>query len=127
MIFVVFCAYLLLLLGIGLTILALSLFYWLATGHHVTNMAGESVLFVIALGNALSLGLLAWVLYMALEPYARRLWPEALVSWTRLLAGRFREFAEIEIRSELRSVTRANPAGSRPARRLAARRGAAAA
>ena len=27
--------------------------------------------------------------YVALEPYVRRLWPTTLISWTRLLTGRF--------------------------------------
>src|SRR5262249_45008564 len=34
---------------------------------------------------------LLWLAYFALEPYARRLWPEALISWSRLLAGQFRD------------------------------------
>jgi hypothetical protein len=33
----------------------------------------------------------SWILYMALEPYARRYWPHSLVSWSRLLAGRLRD------------------------------------
>ena len=32
-----------------------------------------------------------WVLYIALEPFVRRRWPESLVSWSRLLAGRIRD------------------------------------
>jgi hypothetical protein len=32
-----------------------------------------------------------WVLYIALEPYLRRRWPVTLVSWSRLLAGGFRD------------------------------------
>jgi hypothetical protein len=32
-----------------------------------------------------------WVLYIALEPYVRRRWPTALVSWSRLLAGGLRD------------------------------------
>ena len=32
-----------------------------------------------------------WVVYMALEPYVRRRWPDTLVSWSRLLAGGFRD------------------------------------
>ena len=32
-----------------------------------------------------------WVLYIALEPYVRRRWPATLVSWSRLLAGGFRD------------------------------------
>lgn len=30
-----------------------------------------------------------WLYYLAIEPYVRRLWPESIVSWSRLLAGRF--------------------------------------
>ncbi len=32
-----------------------------------------------------------WLFYLALEPYVSRLWPDALISWSRLLAGRFRD------------------------------------
>jgi hypothetical protein len=34
---------------------------------------------------------LCWLSYVALEPFARQLWPEALISWRRLLAGRVRD------------------------------------
>jgi hypothetical protein len=29
--------------------------------------------------------------YLAIEPYARRHWPDSLISWNRLLEGRFRD------------------------------------
>ncbi|MEO8259078.1 MAG: hypothetical protein ABI868_17150 [Acidobacteriota bacterium] len=29
-----------------------------------------------------------WVTYLAIEPFARRVWPEALIGWNRVLAGR---------------------------------------
>jgi hypothetical protein len=32
-----------------------------------------------------------WLVYLALEPYVRKLWPKALISWSRILAGRFRD------------------------------------
>ena len=32
-----------------------------------------------------------WLLYMALEPYARRRWPHMLISWKRLLSGNVRD------------------------------------
>jgi hypothetical protein len=35
--------------------------------------------------------LLAWVGYMAVEPYVRRTWPHVMVSWQRLLNGCFRD------------------------------------
>jgi hypothetical protein len=34
---------------------------------------------------------IVWLVYLALEPYVRRLWPDVLISWTRLLSGRFRD------------------------------------
>jgi serine/threonine-protein kinase len=40
---------------------------------------------------ALSAGVLAAVLYIALEPWVRRLWPQALITWSRLLAGQLRD------------------------------------
>ena len=44
----------------------------------------------IILGRSAGLALQWWVLYMALEPYIRRTYPEALISWSRLVAGNFR-------------------------------------
>ena len=34
---------------------------------------------------------LLWLFYLALEPYVRRWWPHRMVSWSRLLAGDFRD------------------------------------
>ncbi len=36
-------------------------------------------------------GVTIWILYLAIEPFVRRLWPRMLISWTRLLAGRVRD------------------------------------
>jgi hypothetical protein len=36
-------------------------------------------------------GVFAAVLYMALEPWVRRLWPRALITWSRVLAGQWRD------------------------------------
>ena len=41
----------------------------------------------IMLGRSAGLALQWWVLYVALEPYIRRTYPEALISWSRLVAG----------------------------------------
>jgi serine/threonine-protein kinase len=32
-----------------------------------------------------------WILYMALEPHMRRIWPGVMVGWSRLLAGQLRD------------------------------------
>ena len=47
--------------------------------------------FTIAAGQALLSGLEFWVLYVALEPEVRRRWPHALIGWTRLLSGKWRD------------------------------------
>jgi hypothetical protein len=49
--------------------------------HFLDTFAGEQVM------NAAIL----WLMYMALEPYVRRYSPDMLMSWNRLLSGRFRD------------------------------------
>ncbi|HEX6202705.1 MAG TPA: serine/threonine-protein kinase [Thermoanaerobaculia bacterium] len=44
-----------------------------------------------ALAWALLVALLGWIFYLASEPALRRLWPQMLVSWVRLLDGRWRD------------------------------------
>jgi serine/threonine-protein kinase len=34
---------------------------------------------------------LVWTLYVALEPYVRRRWPQSMITWSRLLGGGFRD------------------------------------
>ncbi|HEY6322614.1 MAG TPA: serine/threonine-protein kinase, partial [Thermoanaerobaculia bacterium] len=63
---------------------------WFFGAHHVPNLA-ESVLLLELLAWGLVLSSFLWVLYIALEPYVRRRWPATLVSWSRLLAGGFRD------------------------------------
>jgi len=54
-------------------------------------MPMEWNLFSLGLGGALFGTAFVWLSYMALEPYVRRRWPDLLISWSRLLAGRFRD------------------------------------
>jgi Protein kinase domain len=65
--------------------------YWALVAHHVAELSGEFVMLIRALSLALFQAAFAWVCYMAIEPYIRRRWPEMLISWNRLLAGRFRD------------------------------------
>jgi eukaryotic-like serine/threonine-protein kinase len=64
---------------------------WLLGGHHVAEIGGELMLIIRGLGVCLLLAAAVWILYLAIEPYIRRHWPDMLVSWTRLLAGRWRD------------------------------------
>jgi hypothetical protein len=34
---------------------------------------------------------LLWLLYLAIEPYVRRFWPTRVISWSRLMAGQWRD------------------------------------
>jgi len=63
---------------------------WLLRGHFVAAMGifGE---LVIAISTALFYALVIWTLYLALEPYVRRHWPQAIISWSRILAGQVRD------------------------------------
>ena len=36
---------------------------------------------------------LVWTVYLALEPFVRRYWPQTLISWTRILSGRMQDGA----------------------------------
>ncbi len=63
---------------------------WFIGAHHVSDLA-ELSLFIEFLAWGLFWFCFLWVLYIALEPYVRRRWPATLVSWSRLLAGGFRD------------------------------------
>ena len=63
---------------------------WFFGVHHVPDFA-EIGLFIMFLAWGFAWSCLLWVLYIALEPYVRRRWPATLVSWSRLLAGGFRD------------------------------------
>jgi serine/threonine protein kinase len=48
-------------------------------------------LIIFAVSTALFGAALLWVLYIALEPYVRRNWPQTIISWTRFLGGNLRD------------------------------------
>jgi serine/threonine-protein kinase len=58
---------------------------WALGAHHVASGDGEIGIFVSGLSSVLLLSAVVWLFYVALEPFVRRLWPHALISWTRLL------------------------------------------
>lgn len=49
------------------------------------------LLIILAISTSLFVAGTLWVLYIALEPYVRRNWPQTIISWTRLMSGRFRD------------------------------------
>jgi serine/threonine-protein kinase len=77
-------------LRVGVAFAVLSTGVWMLGAHHVPDGWGEAQSFMRALASALQGGLVVWVLYLALEPYARRR-PGFVIAWTRLLQGRLRD------------------------------------
>ncbi len=64
---------------------------WALAASHVPDAAQELNRFFAEVGESLFVAALAWTLYVALEPYGRRLWPESLKGWTRLVSGHVRD------------------------------------
>ncbi len=69
---------------------ALRMLVYLFDAHHVWTPE-EFGLFIGYVEGALFGAIFLWLLYVALEPYVRRRWPEGIIGWTRLLAGDFRD------------------------------------
>jgi serine/threonine-protein kinase len=77
-------------LRLGLFVLIASVAEWALNVDHVAG-PGELMLFRQGLGTALVQAVSAYIVYLALEPHVRRRWPQVLISWSRVLGGRFRD------------------------------------
>jgi hypothetical protein len=75
---------------LGLFIFCAEMAIWLCRGHFFPD-AGTLGLFVIASSTSLFLAAMLGALYLAVEPYVRKHWPHAIISWTRLSSGRWRD------------------------------------
>ncbi len=64
---------------------------WALWASHVYDLELEWSIVQADVGYNLFLAANLWLLYVGLEPYVRRRWPEAIISWNRLLAGNFRD------------------------------------
>jgi Protein kinase domain/zinc-ribbon domain len=56
--------------------------------HHVAHLGVEWTQFFRGASVALFTAGSIWLLYLALEPAARRFWPNLLIAWSRMLTGR---------------------------------------
>jgi len=63
---------------------------WVCQVHLVASL-GLLATFLIAVCTAVFYGVLLWTIYLALEPFVRRHWPQTLVSWANVLAGHLRD------------------------------------
>ena len=65
--------------------------FWLFHASHVGELRADGLHLLGALSWALGRAIFAAVLFLALEPNIRRYWPDRIISWTRLLSGRWRD------------------------------------
>jgi serine/threonine-protein kinase len=63
---------------------------WLARGHFTVSF-GTFGVFILAMCTSIFYGVIIWTVYIALEPYVRRRWPQTLISWSAVLIGRMRD------------------------------------
>jgi len=75
---------------LGLIIFVLEIALWLCRGHLVPSLDTFGML-VLAISTGLFVSGTTWLLYLALEPWVRRRWPQTIISWSRLLSGQLRD------------------------------------
>jgi serine/threonine-protein kinase len=64
---------------------------WVAGAHHFAALMEEQTRFGRALSGALFAAAVFALLYLACEPTVRRVWPQILITWSRLVGGRLRD------------------------------------
>jgi len=69
----------------------LSLFLFAAGGMSNALETGDLQVFIKGPPLVLFVPAFVWLLYVALEPHIRRVWPDTMFGWSRLLAGRVRD------------------------------------
>jgi serine/threonine-protein kinase len=64
---------------------------WVFGTHHVPQATTEFFQLINSVAVSLFLAAFVWLAYVGIEPIVRRRAPELLFSWSRVLAGRFRD------------------------------------
>ncbi len=73
----------------GLFLLPMLMIDWLFGAHHTTDPSGEIQLFIFSLATSMFAAIYFGAAYLALEPYMRKYWPDGLISWARVVGGRY--------------------------------------
>jgi serine/threonine-protein kinase len=77
-------------LRLAIVTFAMEMGLFLCLSHF--SAVGDAIgLAVIAISTALFISGTSWMLYMAVEPWVRRYWPKTIISWSRVLAGGWRD------------------------------------
>jgi serine/threonine-protein kinase len=64
---------------------------WAFAEHHNGVAVREFDLFLTHLAFAVFMAAFLWLLYVAFEPFVRKKWPGWIISWSRLVAGDYRD------------------------------------
>jgi hypothetical protein len=72
---------------LGIAVFCLEMTIWLCETHFVPTLSGCGLL-VLAMSASFFFAGITCTVYLALDPYVRRHWPHAILSWTRALAGK---------------------------------------
>ncbi len=75
---------------LGAFLLILFFINWVLSAHHVGNEK-EADNFISMAEGMIFWSFFFWVVYLAFEPLVRRRWPGRIISWTRVLAGGWRD------------------------------------
>jgi serine/threonine-protein kinase len=75
---------------LAMFVFAVFFLQWLFTSHHVPAES-EAFSFLAGMRHILFWTFFFWVVYLAFEPFVRRRWPGRIISWSRVLAGGFRD------------------------------------
>ncbi|HZL85594.1 MAG TPA: protein kinase [Candidatus Krumholzibacteria bacterium] len=76
---------------LSLFIIILQMTCWIFVANHSSSLPEEFDQLIEALAITVFVAGFFWVIYVALEPYMRGTWPDLIISWARLLAGRIRD------------------------------------
>jgi serine/threonine-protein kinase len=76
---------------VALVFFVVRMLVWAFASHHNGLAEREFDLFLTHLAFAVFFSAFLWVLYVAFEPFVRKKWPGWIISWSRLLAGDYRD------------------------------------
>jgi serine/threonine-protein kinase len=76
---------------LAILVVVIQVVAWLLRSKHVSDFNTELLNICLAGLQAVGVAALLGVFYIALEPLARRYWPDMLITWSRLLSLRWRD------------------------------------
>jgi hypothetical protein len=77
-------------LRLAIALFTIQIALW-ATRSHMTASIGTFGMLMIAIATSVFYAVLIWTIYLALEPFVRRRWPQTIVGWTSVLTGRVKD------------------------------------